>query len=239
MSTLLVHKMVFECGSSDSLLTLLQHYSYSGQAPGDITLDVDKYVEHYQFLAYVCYNMVQWEKIGSYLGIEQSKLKRFEKGNEGTSEQAFQMLHYWATREEPALVTTLLSALERCSLRVNISNNGDAEMACLLVLFGHLHVTDEFLLKISLKIPSAWRFIGRFLGLSRPQLDTVEYMHRDRPQSEISYQMLLKWMKESDQATVNYKCLARALFLMYQLDSSSVCDAWSYTRRHLTNLTTP
>ena len=143
------------------------------------------------------------------------------------------MLHRWVTKGEPALVTKLLLALEQFSFRVRISNNEDIELTSLLAEFGHLPVTNHFLWNISQSIPSAWRFIGRFLGLSHTQLERVWHDNRGEPSSEISYQMLLKWTRESDQACVNYKCLVKAIFLVHHLDSSSVCDAWSYTRRYL------
>ena len=226
--------MVFESGSP--LLAFLQHYDPSGntgQASSNISLDVCNCGEHYQFLASVSYSMVQWESTGSYLGIARPELKRLEKDNNSTSEQAFRMLHRWVTKGEPALVTKLMSALEHCSLRVHISNNEDAELCSLLAEIGHLRVTEQFLRKVAQKILSVWRFVGRFLGLSHSQLEAVWY---SRGEELSSYQMLKEWMEKSDQATVNYKSLTRALFLMHHLDSSSVCDAWSYTRRHLTNL---
>ena len=228
-----IEKVVFKRGSP--LLTLLQQYSLSGgTGQSDITLDVCKHDEHRQFLASVCYHMVEWREIGVHLDIRDPVLRTYEHDYGETAEKAFRMLHHWATYITPARLATLLSALKNSRLRIHISNNEDIELACLLAVVGHLPVTDEFVLNISQSIPSAWRFIGRFLGLTHAQLEAVWYDNRHKEKvSEISLQMLLKWRRESNPALMNYKCFARALFIMHHLDSSSVCDAWLYTRRHL------
>lgn len=193
--------------------------------------------EHHQFLAYLSHRVAsKWTDIGHYLGVGQEKLGEINQDYDICSEKSFQMMTTWATRSSGTLLSSLLTAVENYNFTISINNSVDNSLDTVLANVGHVCVDETFLVTtLCSNGLTKWRFIGRFLGLTNGEIEQVNYDYNKAGLKEVTVQMFLKWTQKSTPFN-NYKTLARAFFLQHQLDSTSVCAAWSLLKTHLTVL---
>ena len=216
------------------LRSLLTRYLHTAELPSVYLLDVTNCNEDYQFLACLSYNMGdKWRMIGRCLEIEEAKMNTIDTNlstNE-SSEKAFQMLLSWATSDNTTSLNSLLDALKTCNFSIYINCSATVSSVCALTQVGHLPVSESFLRHICYVYPlTKWLFIGRFLGLENHQLEAIQYNNKTEKVSEISYQMFREWINRFG-STATYKCLARAFFVVHQLDSTCVNAAWTEIKR--------
>ena len=235
ITTLQLHNDVFNSCRSNLYLNL-GIYCQNGKLYSTYSLNATDCNEDYQFLAYLSYNMGdKWRMIGGCLEIEEAKLNTIDANHctNESSEKAFQMLLTWATSDNKTIsLNSLLDALKVCNFSICINCSANVSSVCALTQVGHLPVLESFLYRICYNYPlTKWLFIGRFLGLENHQLEAIQYNNKTEKVSEISYQMFLKWIASFGFNATN-KCLARAFFLVHQLDSTCVNAAWTEIKTH-------
>ena len=176
----------------------------------------------------------KWRMIGQCLKIDKANLDTIDANHSTneSSEKAFQMLLTWATSHNTApSLKLLLDALKTCNYSIHINCSIDDSLASAEKQVGHLQVPVSLLYDICHNSTiTKWLFIGRFLGLENHQLERV--LSDNTGVVERSYQMFLLWIS-SFGSSATYKCLARAFFLVHQLDSTCVNAAWMKIKRHI------
>ena len=230
-----IYKTVFD--EKSELLPLLTSYHQCDHTEPHSTFKLNiANSEHHQFLAYLSSRVAsKWRDIGRYLGVGQEKLGEIDQDYKNCSEKSFQMMTTWATSSSSTL-SSLLTAVENCNFTISINNSVDNNLDSVLAKVGHVCVNETFLTTtLSSKGLKKWRFIGSFLGLTNEELEQVNYDYSKAGLEEVTVQMFLKWTQKSTPFN-NYKTLARAFFLQHQLDSTSVCAAWSELETRLTEL---
>ena len=85
------------------------------------------------------------------------------------------------------------------------------------VSFVDREVDDGILQRVSLDIGNDWRYLGRRLGWTDAELDTVQFDFHDCGQNEIAYQMLRCWHERCG-SDAKFRVLSRALMKINRPD---------------------
>ena len=77
-----------------------------------------------------------------------------------------------------------------------------------------------------------WRFVGRFLGLSKVDIDELTLVAEKQGCKEAVYKMLSKWQQQGGElATV--AALVKVIYRIHQLNPEVICEVWWWLETEL------
>ena len=149
-----------------------------------------------------------------------------------TSEMAYQMLCQWATHQlSNSSVSTLCKSLHTCAIMIEVTDN--IQRDCKIPYhIQAVELDDKFMLAISHEIKVVWKTIGRLLGHTWIDIQSLERDHYTDTSESIAYEMLLSWKKKKGK-DATFGDFYVAVYLVSKLESTAVFGALRSVRSHL------